>query len=91
MLIKNKILILIILAFFLVGCTNQNINYAPKVMEEKSKNTLKCEDYHYSNCPDGCLKSCISSGTYCEPNPQGGPPNCMETSDCDGNGSCKSQ
>ncbi len=42
---------------------------------------LNCEEYHYSNCPEGCMKICVPSacsedGSVC-------------TEDCEGAGSCK--
>ena len=35
---------------------------------------LECDKYHYSTCPEGCIKQCIGSCPVCE--------------DCDGPGSC---
>lgn len=35
---------------------------------------LECDKYHYSICPEGCVKECIGSCPVCE--------------DCDGSGSC---
>jgi len=43
--------------------------------------TIDCEDYHYSNCPMGCQKQCISSSCSGGPNP-------ARTDDCDGSKSC---
>lgn len=40
---------------------------------------LECEKYHYSTCPEGCLKKCIPS--VCSPDG-------VCTADCDGPGSC---
>lgn len=40
---------------------------------------LPCEKYHFSICPEHCVKECISSS------PSG------VTADCDGPGSCKTK
>lgn len=42
----------------------------------------KCGDFHYSNCPEECVKNCVPSvcsGEY---------PDIICTDDCDGEGSC---
>jgi len=48
--------------------------------------TTNCEDYRYNNCPEGCVKRCVSS-SCCMP-PECDVPRC--TGDCNGPGSCTS-
>ncbi len=58
------------------------LDWVKDFTEEKGFSTtyeLECEKYHYSTCPEGCIKQCISS--HCSPDG-------VCTSDCDGPGSC---
>ena len=57
------ILVLSITAFMIFNSENDTISC-----------DLECDKYHYSTCPEGCIKQCIGSCPVC--------------ADCDGPGSC---
>lgn len=58
----------------------EEVDYKGVCKTEKSTCSLECENYHYSTCPEDCVKRCVpsicSSGGLC-------------TTDCEGAGSCQ--
>lgn len=57
-------------------------NFAEEKGLQKTDLEIECEKYHYSTCPESCIKTCTPS--VCSPEGE-----C--TADCDGVGSCRNK
>ncbi|MFA4952818.1 MAG: eight-cysteine-cluster domain-containing protein [Candidatus Pacearchaeota archaeon] len=66
------------------GCFNNKCKWISNETEiEDDDNEIECDNHTYSNCPNGCIKKCVSSSNCDESNES-----CIGTADCDGEGSC---